>query len=596
MIYKRYKYGIVYVVFRSILQYIKASKGWAVLEHGVTVLSSLSWIVGILVTQQLFDLITEASIGNATYLQVGIALGTMATVIIGQQALRGVDQYLLGYVSYKNVGKFMSELMLKLSRVSAKHFEDPNFLDNIDKSKRCIEYEALGSFSTNCLRVFTYYGVFFLSVSIYFFGLSPLLPLIIFLSFVPAILGQLVQVKVFIGLENESAPLRRKYTYYKKAISSQLSFKETRMLGAFGFFRNLFGNTLLLLKTKTWKVEKKVAFIRLILGLVSFIGFGVSIIILFNSTMAGEISIGTFLAVFAALSQIFSMAEELVSTQFSQASETIGKIEIYYRLMDMEEVDGEEAVIDLSKGIVAKDVNFTYPGTNEMAVQGVTITISEGETIAIVGENGAGKSTLVRLLVGLYRSDNGTVEIGGLDSSSTHPSSIFRETSGVFQHFQRYKMTLAENVTISNTKKNKNHDNIQRVLQDCEFADDSITLDTMLSTEFGGIDLSGGQWQRIAIARGLYKANSLIVLDEPTAAIDPIKEERVYSQFRRLSKDKCSILVTHRLASAKFANRIVVMDKGKIVDVGCHDELIERKGKYATMWEAQSAWYVNRVN
>lgn len=98
MIYKRYKYGIVYVVFRSILQYIKASKGWAVLEHGVTVLSSLSWIVGILVTQQLFDLITEASIGNATYLQVGIALGTMATVIIGQQALRGVDQYLLGYV------------------------------------------------------------------------------------------------------------------------------------------------------------------------------------------------------------------------------------------------------------------------------------------------------------------------------------------------------------------------------------------------------------------------------------------------------------------------------------------------------------------
>lgn len=596
MIEKKSKYGIVRVMFRSILQYIKASKGWALLEHGVTVLSSLSWIVGILVTQQLFDLITEASRGYASYWQVGIALGTMAAVTIGQQVLRGIDKYLLGHVSYKNVGKFMSELMLKLSRVSAKHFEDPNFLDNIDKSKRCIEYEALGYFSTNCLRVFTYYGVFFVSVSIYFFGLSPLLPLIIFLSFVPAVLGQLVQVKVFIGLENESAPLRRQYTYYKKAISSQLSFKETRILGAFGFFRNLFSNTLLLLITKTWKVERKAAFIRLILDLVSFIGFGVSTIMLFNSAMSGEISIGTFVAIFGVLSQIFSMAEELVSIQVSQGSETIGKIEIYYRLMDMEEVDGEEAVVDFSKGIVAKDVNFTYPGTNKMAVQGATITISEGETIAIVGENGAGKSTLVRLLIGLYRPDNGTVEIGGQNSSNTHPSSIFRETSGVFQDFLCYKMTLAENVAISNTKEIQNHDNIQRVLQECEFGEDSVTLDTMLSTEFGGIDLSGGQWQRIAIARGLYKTNSLIVLDEPTAAIDPIEEERVYNQFRRLSKDKCTILVTHRLASAKFANRIVVMDKGKIVDVGCHDELIERKGKYATMWEAQSAWYVNRDN
>ena len=591
---KKTKYGIVYVVFRSILQYIKTSKGWAVSEHCVAVLSSLSWIVGIFFTQKLFDLITEASRGNASYSQVGVALGTMAAITIGQQVLRGIDKYLQSYVSYKNVGKFMSELMLKLSRVSAEHFEDPNFLDNIDKTKRCIEYEALGSFSSNCLRLFTYYGVFFASVSIYFFELSPLLPLIIFLSFVPAILGQLFQMKVFIGLENESAPLRRQYSYYKKAISSQQTFKETRILGAFDFFRNFFSNTLLLLSKKTWKVERKAAFIRLILSLVSFIGFGVSTIMLFNSAMSGEISIGTFVAIFGVLSQIFSMAEELVSIQVSQGSETIGKIEIYYRLMDMEEMDGKKAVVDFSKGIVAKDVNFTYPGTSEIAVQSATITIAEGETIAIVGENGAGKSTLVRLLIGLYRPDNGLVEIGGQNSSNTHPGSIFRDISAVFQDFLCYKMTLAENIAISNTKEIRNHDSIQRVLQDCEFYEDSVTLDTMLSTEFGGIDLSGGQWQRIAIARGLYRTNSIIVLDEPTAAVDPIEEERVYNQFKRLSKDKCSILVTHRLASAKFANRIVVMDKGKIVDIGCHDELVERKSKYATMWEAQSAWYVNR--
>lgn len=113
----------------------------------------------------------------------------------------------------------------------------------------------------------------------------------------------------------------------------------------------------------------------------------------------------------------------------------------------------------------------------------------------------------------------------------------------------------------------------------------------MLSPEFDGIDLSGGQWQRLAIARGLYRTNGFIVLDEPTAAIDPMEENRIYTQFQQLVEGKCSIIVTHRLGSAKFANRIIVMDAGEIVDVGTHEELLSRPGKYAKMWTAQAWWY-----
>jgi ATP-binding cassette subfamily B protein len=116
----------------------------------------------------------------------------------------------------------------------------------------------------------------------------------------------------------------------------------------------------------------------------------------------------------------------------------------------------------------------------------------------------------------------------------------------------------------------------------------------MLSPEFDGIDLSGGQWQRLAIARGLYRTSNFIVLDEPTAAIDPFEEERIYNQFKRLSRDKCAIVVTHRLGSAKLADRIVVMEDGEIADIGTHSELVNRKGKYADMWEAQAAWYEDR--
>lgn len=587
---------MIYLTFRSVLQYLRTSKAWAVLEHGITILSSLSLFLGILATEHLFDLITETGKGGTSHSQVGIALAIVTVITISQQVLRGTDKYVRGYVSYRNVGLFMSELMLKLSRLPAKHFENPSFLDSIDRTKRCIEYESLGYFSSDCLRFYTYYGVFFISISFYFFRLSPLLPLIIFLSFIPAILGQLAQVKVFTRLEDENAPLHRQNTYYKKAISGQRYFKETRTLGAFGFFRKLFTDSLLLLTKKTWEVEKKAALIRLILSLMSFIGFALSTLLLFNSTMSGDISIGSFVAVFGALSSIFSMAEEFVSVYMGQASETLGQIESYYRLLDMEEVGGEEAEIDFSKGILAKDISFAYPESEHRAVENVSLTISEGETIAIVGENGAGKTTLVRLLIGLYSPGQGSVEIGGLNTSLIHPTSIYRGISGVFQNFIRYKMTLGENVAISNTKESQDHDHIMHVLEDCNFTDKSVELDTMLSTEFDGVDLSGGQWQRIAIARGLYRPHSLIVLDEPTAAIDPIEEERIYKQFRELSKDKITILVTHRLASAKFAHRIVVMDKGEIIDIGSHDELLERKGKYKTMWEAQSTWYLNREN
>ena len=139
------------------------------------------------------------------------------------------------------------------------------------------------------------------------------------------------------------------------------------------------------------------------------------------------------------------------------------------------------------------------------------------------------------------------------------------------------------------TRRSKN------VLKEAD-AELDVNFDAMLSPEFDGIDLSGGQWQRLAIARGLYRANGFIVLDEPTSAIDPIEETKIYTQFERLAEGKCAVVVTHRLGSAKLAHRIVVMDGGRIVDIGTHDELLSRPGKYADMWEAQAKWYERELN
>ena len=241
-----------------------------------------------------------------------------------------------------------------------------------------------------------------------------------------------------------------------------------------------------------------------------------------------------------------------------------------------------------------ENVSFTYWGRENPAIKNVSLNIGPKETIAIVGENGAGKSTLVRLLTGIYRPTEGRVLIGGLDSARTAPSSLYRGISGVFQKVQKYKMTLKENVILSVPQEltgSSDGTRIKRVLKEAGFNQDDIELETMLSPEYGGIDISGGQWQRLAIARGLYRDHEFIVLDEPTAAIDPVEETKIYLQFQEMAQDKCAIVVTHRLGSARLADRIIVMDKGKIIDMGTHEELLSRPGKYADMYAAQAKWY-----
>lgn len=259
----------------------------------------------------------------------------------------------------------------------------------------------------------------------------------------------------------------------------------------------------------------------------------------------------------------------------------------------MDEVNGKEEIPDSSKGITAQNVTFAYPGYHKAAVNDVSLKVNPGETVAVVGENGSGKSTLVRLLTGLYLPDEGIVSLGGVQTKNASRRSIYEGVSGVFQNFQRYKMTLAENVAISDTKHPVNRKMIESTLRETGFNNMCASLDTILSPEFDGIDLSGGQWQRLAIARGLYRTNDFIFLDEPTAAIDPIEESMLYKQFKSIVEGRCAVIVTHRLGSTKLADRIIVMDNGSIVEAGTHDQLLMHKGKYAEMWKAQAAWYAD---
>lgn len=587
---KKTKYNLLQVIVRIIPIQVSAAPWNCLIENCLGIMHGISFAMAVVATQYLFDTVSAAASGRGGYRECVISLLILAGVTFGQQIINGIQNFHgIGILLPKSAGGLTERIHKKVCRIDPVQFENTDFLDNLNKAK-----EGIRAITMFCMLVFacvSFYGVYFITIGIYLFRLKPMLIITLLLAFIPAMLAQVINVRIFAHLEQESAPLRREYDYYRKTICDREYFKETRILGAFDFFYHRFENTLKILTNKIWKAERKVALLQLMLDFTTFAGMAASAYMLFTATMSGEITVGMFAAVFAALTQIFAIMQEVVKQHMGNMNRDIGKVMNFIHLLDMPEQYGEEGAVDFTKGIAAENISFTYPGRNTPSINNVSLTIADGETIAIVGENGAGKSTLVRLLTGIYRPAKGSVLIGGLDTAKYSTSSVYKKISGVFQKYQRYKMTLEENVAISDNILRADLNKIKSVLQEAGFEKDNIGLDDILSPEYGGIDISGGQWQRIAIARGLYRENGFIVLDEPTAAIDPIEETLVYKQFARLAEGKCAVVVTHRIGSAKLADRIIVMDAGKIVDIGTHDELIARPGQYAKMWKAQVQWY-----
>ena len=263
----------------------------------------------------------------------------------------------------------------------------------------------------------------------------------------------------------------------------------------------------------------------------------------------------------------------------------------YYRVMDSEERAGAvKKDVSAEDGIRFENVSFSYqPG--RAAVDGLSFAVRPGERVAVVGENGSGKTTMVKLMLGLYQPDGGTVYYGKDAINDVCEEGIYRDVSAVFQDFCRYALTVQENVAVSDTCRPADAERIQKLLEEVSFKFGDNTLDSALGREFGGAELSGGNWQKLAIARGLYRPHHVIAFDEPTAALDPLVEEQIIRSMMELDEGSIKVFVTHRLSTTKFADRIIVMERGRLAGCGTHEELLGRNQIYTRLWEAQAKWY-----
>ena len=545
-----------------------------------------SWAMQVVFAQRFFDDTQRLVRGEIALSMLFISMLAMILAYMFTQIMNGVDNgyaniFKLAFDKHKELAIFK-----RVENMSALEFEDPKMLEEMNKARA--GGNSIYWFSVTFLDLIFFYITYFSITGVYFFTLRPSLVSSIILIFVPSILAYMVQVKAFKELEDAAAPLRRKSNYYLECITD---LKETRFLGATSYFEKLYYASLKKLNHLVFKVQLRKSLTSLFMECVTGIGYGVILFMLFLLVMRQDISIGAFVAILGSMKSLFDFMSEAISERFESAFENTALVSNYFSFVEGNIKSSTKKQYDAKSDIVIQDVSFKYPLAKNYALNHLNMRIKAGETVAIVGENGSGKSTLCRLLLGLYPTTSGNIKIGE-DSLNTISNEQF---SAIFQNYCKYKLSLRDNISISKKDKKEIDDELITLLNlvglDMEKKEFTNGLETNIGREFDGIELSGGQWQRLAIVRGLFRENQFVILDEPTSAIDPLEETKLYNQFKKICENKTAVIVTHRLGSARIADRIIVLKNGFLAEEGTHEHLMQKNGEYRKIFEAQSQWY-----
>jgi len=326
--------------------------------------------------------------------------------------------------------------------------------------------------------------------------------------------------------------------------------------------------------------------------LIKTLGYVSAIILVIYFAVKGEIGIGVLASCLIAFRTLQDSMGGFL-TGIGRMVQYLLLSDNYFLFMSYEEENMGSFKSGEFRGLKLENVFFEYPNAGDYALKNINLEVKKGENIAVVGANGSGKTTLSKLLLGVYSPEKGKVIRNGKDMESYAPDR-YLEVSIVPQEVIEYNLNVGESLTFKKDFKAGENGKITAILKELSL-DKLITdkgIHTNLGKIFGGKELSGGEWQKLAMGRCLYKEGEFLVLDEPTSAIDPVKETEIFNNFISMSRGKTSLIITHRLGICRFMDRIIVMNNGEIAEDGDHDTLIEKDSLYREMYESQSDWLV----
>jgi len=573
--------------FLVIFKYARIS---AVVKLLIMLILGIIAPMNLLLIRILIDNVT-AFMGGKGKISDSILVCVLLLIVMLVQATDDNINNIIDIKMQRQLNKNMTPILLrKFTMVKYQYFEDSDTQDTI----KCMSDNPQGNImklfldSTNLLSItISLLGsVLLFAQARWWYVLGFLLLLI------PILWCDYKATEIMNDMIEKQSRDQRKMDYLGSLIMEKDSSFELKLFNAVPYIINLWTQKAkIVLNERTRKIVKANSyyFFSIPLSKLWMIFIIYDLIVMTSNSF---LSIGVFSTLIMSLGTVLNNSDAL-SHGFQNVAQKSLLMKFYKKFMLLPEVEYNNVKFTGNQlTIKFENVDFTYPKTNKKILTDVCFEIKPNEKVALVGENGAGKSTIIKLICGLYRPDKGKILVNGVNLNDYSPDQFCKMFSVLFQDYGKYWVSLRENIAFGNIDEIDNDQKIYDVLKNSygEEINDNLNISLGKLNE-DGVDLSGGQWQRVALARSNYSNACFRILDEPTSALDPIVESKLYQNFSNMVKNRACLIVSHRLPSAKMADKILVLKEGRIIEQGTHKQLLDQKGVYEYMWKTQSYWY-----